>query len=60
MDNRFGFIGLEPSVSSKHMWLLLYAPFVLLGVMNLFVMLAAVYVRFKAPGPTFLAKAVTA
>jgi len=30
------------------------APFVLLGVMNLLVMLAAAYVRFKAPGPTYL------
>jgi MFS family permease len=34
------------------------APFVLLGVMNLLVMLAAVYVRVTAPGPAYTTAAV--
>jgi MFS family permease len=32
MDNRFGFVGLEPGVTSKHMWVLLYAAFVSIGL----------------------------
>ena len=32
MENRFGFIGLEPGVTSKHMWVLLYAAFVSIGL----------------------------
>jgi MFS family permease len=34
------------------------APFVLLGLMNAAVMLAALYVRFKVPGPAYLSTAV--
>jgi hypothetical protein len=34
------------------------APFVLLGVMNLLVMAAAVYVRYKESGQAYRAKAV--
>jgi len=32
MKNRFGFIGLEPGVTSQHMWVLLYAAFVSIGL----------------------------
>ena len=32
MEKRFGFIGLEPGVSARHMWVLLYASFVSIGL----------------------------
>jgi len=32
MDNRFGFIALEPGVKARHMWVLLYAAFVSIGL----------------------------
>ena len=32
MDNRFGFVGLESGVTHKHMWVLLYAAFVSIGL----------------------------
>jgi sugar phosphate permease len=35
------------------------APFIVLGVMNLLVMTAAIFVRFNAPGQAYLSTAVT-
>lgn len=32
MESRFGFIGLEPGVTARHMWVLLYAAFVSIGL----------------------------
>ena len=32
MEKRFGFIGLEPGVTVRHMWVLLYASFVSIGL----------------------------
>ena len=32
MGNRFGFIGMEPGVTARHMWVLLYAAFVSIGL----------------------------
>ena len=32
MKNRFGFIGMEPGVTPRHMWVLLYASFVSIGL----------------------------
>lgn len=56
MDNRFGFVGLEPGVTHKHMWVLLYAAFVSIGLATFdafgtpYVLSENVYVELEKQG----------